>query len=156
VTDWLGERFSRYPQPVTDLLAAIAPPSDQNRVHEYPHVLHEVKDRWGEGAVTLLGDAAHAFPPSQAQGANQALEDAWLLAKALDGGGPVEDLLRRYEKVRARRVRRVSRLAATEITNRMPNAVGRFVGRVLSPAMAGRAHLALIRRFSSVLNTDRL
>jgi FAD-dependent urate hydroxylase len=50
----------------------------------------------------------------------------------------------------------VSRLAATEITNRMPNAVGRFVGRVLSPAMAGRAHLALIRRFSSVLNTDRL
>lgn len=152
VTDWLAERFARYPQPVTDLLAAMAP----RDVHEYPHVLHEVKDRWGEGAVTLLGDAAHAFPPSQAQGANQALEDAWALARALDGGGPVEDLLRRYEKVRARRVRRVSRLAATEITNRMPNAVGRFAGRVLSPTMAGRAHLALIRRFSSVLNTDRL
>ncbi|GIJ63276.1 FAD-dependent oxidoreductase [Virgisporangium aurantiacum] len=152
VTDWLADRFSPYPKPVTDLLAAVAPQD----VHEYPHVLHEVKDRWGEDAVTLLGDAAHAFPPSQAQGANQALEDAWLLAKALDGAGPVDDLLRRYEKVRARRVRRVSRLAASEITNRMPNAVGRFAGTVLSPTMAGRAHLALIRRFSSVLNTDRI
>jgi FAD-dependent urate hydroxylase len=106
--------------------------------------------------VTLLGDAAHAFPPSQAQGANQALEDAWLLARALEGTGPVEALLRRYEAVRARRVRRVSRLAATEITNKMPNILGRFAGKVLSPAMAGRAHLALIRRFSSVLACDRI
>ena len=42
--------------------------------------------RWGTGPSTLLGDAAHAFPPSQAQGANQALEDAWLLRRALSSG----------------------------------------------------------------------
>jgi FAD-dependent urate hydroxylase len=150
--DWLRERFAAYPVPVTELLATVAP----DELQEYPHVLHEVPDRWGAGAVTLLGDAAHAFPPSQAQGANQALEDAWLLARALDGAGPTEPLLRRYEKVRARRVRRVSRLAATEVTNKMPNIVGRFAGRVLSPATAGRAHLALIRRFSSVLAADRI
>jgi FAD-dependent urate hydroxylase len=150
--DWLRDRFAAYPAPVTGLLATVA----AAELHEYPHVLHDVPDRWGAGAVTLLGDAAHAFPPSQAQGANQALEDAWLLARALDGTGPVPALLRRYEKVRARRVRRVSRLAATEVTNKVPNTVGRLAGRVLSPAMAGRAHLALIRRFSSVLNTDRI
>ncbi|GIJ74794.1 FAD-dependent monooxygenase [Virgisporangium ochraceum] len=150
--DWLRDRFAAYPAPVTGLLATVA----AAELQEYPHVLHDVPDRWGAGAVTLLGDAAHAFPPSQAQGANQALEDAWLLARALDGAGPVEALLRRYEKVRARRVRRVSRLAATEVTNKVPNTVGRLAGRVLSPAMAGRAHLALIRRFSSVLNTDRI
>jgi FAD-dependent urate hydroxylase len=148
--DWLRSRFGLYPEPVTDLLATIG--SDD--IQEYPHVLHDVPDRWGAGVVTLLGDAAHAFPPSQAQGANQALEDAWLLARALDADGPVEGRLRRYEKVRARRVRRVSRLAATEVTNRVPNFAGRLAGKLLSPTMAGRAHTALIRRFSSVLHTD--
>lgn len=150
VLDWLSRRFAGYPRPVTELLATVA----ADDIQQYPHVLHEVGDRWGDGAVTLLGDAAHAFPPSQAQGANQALEDAWLLARALDGAGPVEGLLRRYEKVRARRVRRVSRLAATEVTNRLPTLAGRLAGKLLSPTMAGRAHLALIRRFSSVLHTD--
>jgi FAD-dependent urate hydroxylase len=152
VPDWLARTFAGYPEPVTRLLATLAPPD----VTEYPHVLHRVGDRWGAGAVTLLGDAAHAFPPSQAQGANQALEDAWLLDRALAADGPVENLLRRYEKVRSRRVRRVSRLAASEVTNRPPNAAGRLAGKLLSPAVAGRAHLALIRRFSSVLNTDRI
>jgi FAD-dependent urate hydroxylase len=119
-------------------------------------VLSDVPDRWGDGVVTLLGDAAHAFPPSQAQGANQALEDAWLLSRALAVAAPVPDLLRRYEKVRARRVRRVSRLAATESTNRVPNLAGRIAWKVLSPAMAGLAYHVLIRRFSSVLAMDRI
>jgi salicylate hydroxylase len=34
--------------------------------------------------VVLIGDAAHAMPPSLAQGASQALEDAWVLARELD------------------------------------------------------------------------
>lgn len=151
VPDWLTGTFGGYPEPVRELLATVRP----DEIQEYPHVLHDVPDRWGTGPVTLLGDAAHAFPPSQAQGANQALEDAWLLAESLNRG-PAEESLRRYEKVRARRVRRVSRLAASEVTNKVPNFAGRIAGKVLSPEMAGRAHLALIRRFSSVLNSDRI
>jgi FAD-dependent urate hydroxylase len=125
-------------------------------VQEYPHVLHHVPARWGNGPTTLLGDAAHAFPPSQAQGANQALEDAWLLRRALDGTDEPVAALRRYERVRARRVRRISRLAASEVTNRPPSAIGRLAGRLTSPSVAGRVYLTVIRRCSSVLNNERV
>jgi salicylate hydroxylase len=50
---------------------------------------HRVAPRWHqvlpEGAVAILGDAAHPTLPFLAQGANMALEDAWTLAAALAG-----------------------------------------------------------------------
>lgn len=41
-------------------------------------------DRWSQGRVTLLGDAAHAMLPYLAQGACQAIEDAAVLARCLE------------------------------------------------------------------------
>lgn len=151
---WLRERFSRYADPVPELLGAVS----DDVLRFYPHMLLPVTDGWGRGPLTLLGDAAHAFPPSQAQGANQALEDAWSLASALrgtDGPGDVESSLRRYEASRARRVRRVSRMAASEVTERAPGAVTRLAARAVPPALAARAYLRLLRSFSSVLDDDR-
>ncbi len=52
---------------------------------------HPVAPVWqrvmAEGAVAILGDAAHPTLPFLAQGAGMALEDAWTLAKALARGG---------------------------------------------------------------------
>ncbi|MEW2068954.1 FAD-dependent monooxygenase [Streptomyces sp. NPDC007346] len=62
---------------------------------------------WSSGAVTLLGDAAHAMLPHHGQGANQALEDAVVLAHFLartDTGG-VPSALRAYERLRRPRTR---------------------------------------------------
>ena len=61
-------------------------------------------ERWSYGRVTLLGDAAHAMEPFQAQGAAQAVEDAFVLARCLadDPGDPVAALAR-YELIRAAR-----------------------------------------------------
>jgi len=42
---------------------------------------HPVAERWHDGRVVLLGDAAHPTLPFLAQGANLALEDAWVLAR---------------------------------------------------------------------------
>ena len=39
--------------------------------------------RWGEGRVTLLGDAAHPMYPVGSNGAAQAIIDGRALAKAL-------------------------------------------------------------------------
>jgi salicylate hydroxylase len=60
---------------------------------------------WSFDRVTLLGDAAHAMEPFQAQGAAQAIEDAFVIGECLAGvvGADVPDALRRYEKIRMRR-----------------------------------------------------
>lgn len=45
---------------------------------------HPVAPHWHRGAVAILGDAAHPTLPFMAQGGNLALEDAWVLAHALE------------------------------------------------------------------------
>lgn len=147
----LRERFGGYADPVPALLDAV---TDAD-VGRYPHVLHDVPDVWGRGTTTLVGDAAHAFPPTQAQGANQAIEDAWLLGRLLDGGTDPVAALRRYERLRARRARLVARVAGTESTNKPLAAPVRLIAAALPPAVVGRIHLALIRRYSSVLSDER-
>lgn len=151
VVDWLRHRFAAYTGPVRRLLDDLT----DTDIHPYPHVLHRIPSRWGSGPTTLLGDAAHAFPPSQAQGANQAIEDAWLLRRALSTTGDLTESLRRYEHRRTRRVRRIARLAASEVTNRQPPAIARLAGRMLGPGLFARLQLAAIRRCSSVLNNER-
>jgi len=67
--------------------------------------------QWGNGRISLLGDAAHAMVPYLAQGACQAIEDAWILATCLRRHGPaaVPDALAEYE---LRRRPRTTRLQA--------------------------------------------
>lgn len=74
--------------------------------------LDELFDRdpareWGAGPVTLLGDAAHAMLPHAGQGAAQALEDAVTLGHVLRQSAEPEGALRRYERLRFERTRRV-------------------------------------------------
>jgi salicylate hydroxylase len=53
--------------------------------------------------VTLLGDAAHAMEPFQAQGAAQAVEDAYVLAECLATVDDPTAALVRYERIRMAR-----------------------------------------------------
>jgi salicylate hydroxylase len=64
--------------------------------------------RWSTGRVTLLGDAAHPMLPHAGQGSNQAIEDAAALAAYLsEPGTPVDESLRRYERLRKARTRQI-------------------------------------------------
>ncbi|MDE3722927.1 FAD-dependent monooxygenase [Nocardiopsis sp. N85] len=66
-----------------------------------------VERPWNRGRVVLIGDAAHACPPTLAQGAAQGLEDALVLAELLLNAPAVDDALfsafmdRRFERARA-------------------------------------------------------
>lgn len=60
--------------------------------------------RWSFGRVTLLGDAAHAMEPFQAQGAAQAVEDAFVLGACVArADGDVAAAFARYESIRMSR-----------------------------------------------------
>jgi 2-polyprenyl-6-methoxyphenol hydroxylase-like FAD-dependent oxidoreductase len=61
-------------------------------------------EHWGEGRISLLGDAAHPMTPDLGQGACQAIEDAVVLAKCLSEESDPAAALRHYEAHRARRV----------------------------------------------------
>ena len=81
-------------------------------------------ERWTVGRISLLGDAAHAMLPFFAQGAAQAIEDAFVLADCLHGAdrGSVPHALRRYEETRRPRAARVQQLSrGREVRNHLPD-----------------------------------
>ena len=66
---------------------------------------HDIYDRppltwWGQGRVTLLGDAAHPMTPNLGQGACQAIEDAVVLGRAVAAQRDIPTALRSYEQQR--------------------------------------------------------
>ncbi|HWH05043.1 MAG TPA: FAD-dependent monooxygenase [Gaiellaceae bacterium] len=76
-------------------------------------------ERWTFGRVTLLGDAAHAMEPFQAQGAAQAIEDAYVLGECLRGVEPdgVGKAFERYERIRTSRARELQASSSAAATN---------------------------------------
>jgi salicylate hydroxylase len=73
---------------------------------------HPVASRWfwtgpEDTGAAILGDAAHPTLPFLAQGANMALEDAWVLAAALAGHNTVAAGLAAYQQARAARAARI-------------------------------------------------
>jgi salicylate hydroxylase len=69
-------------------------------------------DPWHAGGIGLIGDAAHAMLPHQAQGAAMAVEDAAILAPLLMTEPSAESAFARYAAIRRKRVERVRRLSA--------------------------------------------
>ncbi|HEX5690169.1 MAG TPA: FAD-dependent monooxygenase, partial [Roseiflexaceae bacterium] len=99
----LLELFRGAHAPIEDVIAA----TDETAILRNDIYDREPLEHWSDGRVTLLGDAAHPMTPNLGQGACQALEDAVVLADALQQIGDVGAALRQYE---ARRIGRTSML----------------------------------------------
>ena len=93
--------FTGWHPAVTQMLTAV-PQSPRWALFTLPPL-----PRWGRGPVVLLGDAAHAMLPHQGQGANQAIEDAAVLAAELEYATDIPAALRRYQDQRRIRTRQV-------------------------------------------------
>jgi salicylate hydroxylase len=64
-------------------------------------------ERWGQGRVTLLGDAAHPMLPYLAQGAGMAVEDGCVLADLVAANpNDIEGALSAYQELRKPRTTR--------------------------------------------------
>lgn len=68
-------------------------------------------ERWSDGCMVLLGDAAHAMAPNLGQGANSALVDAAVLLDELRRAPALGSALTAYERRRRPAVERVATAA---------------------------------------------
>lgn len=76
-------------------------------VHLWGLFAHPVAETWSQSGAAILGDAAHPTLPFLAQGANMAIEDAWVLAEEMDRHDDVQDAYATYYKRRYKRVKRI-------------------------------------------------
>lgn len=92
------------------LLNSMGVTADDVEIHQHAFYRHHVRkaERWRDGRVFLLGDAAHLMPPWAGQGMQSGIRDAfnlcWKLALVADGlleGAAAEQLLDSYEIERA-------------------------------------------------------
>jgi salicylate hydroxylase len=97
----LVDDFGGWAPPVQDIIAAAG------ACNVWALYDREPLSRWSAERVTLLGDACHAMPPFQAQGAAMAIEDAIVLAKCLAAEGVSEASLGKYERLRKPRTSKV-------------------------------------------------
>jgi 2-polyprenyl-6-methoxyphenol hydroxylase-like FAD-dependent oxidoreductase len=79
-----------YHGPWDDVRAVL---TDASKVNYTWFESHLLPAPWHRGRVVLIGDAAHACPPTLAQGAAQALEDAAVLAELLLAADALTDRL---------------------------------------------------------------
>ncbi|MEM8628217.1 MAG: FAD-dependent monooxygenase, partial [Pseudomonadota bacterium] len=79
--------------------------------------LHPVAAHWHGGNLALLGDAAHPTLPFLAQGANMALEDAWVLVRCLSDDPETRNALARYQELRRQRSMRIVDAASDNAAN---------------------------------------
>jgi len=68
-------------------------------------------ENWGRGRIQLIGDAAHAMLPNAGQGACQAFEDAYVLARWLAACADPVEAFANFRRVRIPRVQGVQRLS---------------------------------------------
>lgn len=85
-------------------------------------------DVWSEGRITLMGDACHAVRPFMAAGGSMAIEDAALLAQAIDACGTPEAAFALYQEKRIPRVGDVQRISVENSWLREPGDTSWFFG----------------------------
>ena len=122
----LRQAFAGFGGPVPDWLDQV------DKLWLWGLFRHKVAAHWYKGQAAILGDAAHPTLPFMAQGANMALEDAYVLARELERGAGLSDGLAAYQAARRNRVIRVVEAANRNARNYH-----------LRPPIAQLAHLAL-------------
>lgn len=93
--------FDGWNEDIRTMINAIEVPYKWALMHRPP------LPQWSAGRVSLLGDACHSTLPFLAQGAVMAIEDGFILARALEAATEPAEALTRYENARRARTTRM-------------------------------------------------
>ncbi len=115
---------------------------------------HEVAPNWHRGRLALLGDAAHPTLPFLAQGANLAIEDAWVLSDCLGGNEGLDAALGRYQELRRDRVIRAVRTAEANARNYHLSGLPRMVAHAGLRLLGRTAPDRFVRRLDWLYEHD--
>jgi 2-polyprenyl-6-methoxyphenol hydroxylase-like FAD-dependent oxidoreductase len=109
--EFLLERFRGWERPIEEAIESTA----ESMIVGFDIYDRPPLERWGDGRVTLLGDAAHPMTTNLSQGGCQALEDSVVLARLVRDADDLPAALRAYESARRPRtaalVKRSHRIA---------------------------------------------
>jgi 2-polyprenyl-6-methoxyphenol hydroxylase-like FAD-dependent oxidoreductase len=86
---------------------------DASRVNYTWFTQHVVPDAWNRGRAVIIGEAAHSCPPTIAQGAAQAAEDALVLSELLLERDAVDQAL--WDEFHARRLPRATEVVEASV-----------------------------------------
>lgn len=158
--DWAEEGW-HHPDDPDNLRAAFADCSPDlravlDRVEEtrlWGLFRHAVARQWYGEQAAILGDAAHPTLPFLAQGANLALEDAWVLARCC-ADLPLDRALPRYQSLRRDRVGRAIDAANANARNYHLQGVKRRVAHLGLGMMDRLAPSLFLGRFSWLYDHD--
>jgi 2-polyprenyl-6-methoxyphenol hydroxylase-like FAD-dependent oxidoreductase len=117
------------PEPITKIIEA----TPVSELGKWPMRDMPALQGWYEGAVCLMGDAAHATSPSAGQGASMALEDAAILGKCLRDIDNVERAFATFQGLRKARVEEIIEQARRNGSRKIPNPVVGFIRDLLLP-----------------------
>jgi salicylate hydroxylase len=115
---------------------------------------HPVAEHWHTGKIALLGDAAHPTLPFLAQGANLAIEDAFVLARITDTQPDLSQALRSYQAARRPRVARAIAAANANARNYHLSGVQRRVAHLGLRTLGKIAPDAFLNRLGWLYNHD--
>lgn len=103
----LSQLFSKFDPIVSQLIEAT--PSDKINEAELSDL--EILKNWHKGKVCLMGDAAHATTPNMGQGANQAIESAWVLADCLAKETDHKAAFEAYQNIRQAKATQIVKIS---------------------------------------------
>jgi salicylate hydroxylase len=115
---------------------------------------HPVAPVWHGAGAALLGDAAHPTLPFLAQGANLAIEDAFVLAACCDADASVARALTMYQSKRQARVARAIAAANANAVNYHLSGVRRAVAHAGLRALGAVAPGAFLGRMDWLYGAD--
>lgn len=99
------------------------------RVHKWAIVDRDPLPHWGDGAMVLLGDAAHPMTQYMAQGAASAMEDAVVLSRCIEAAqNHMPAAFARFEAARRERTARIQGTSSQNTFMRQPTDPGWVYG----------------------------